>query len=268
MLFIIFSKKELMRNLYSLTMATLLALVVAATTSPSAYASPGHELDIFPTSGSPGTIFELSMAVDEETPAILTPKTMVLFDHDEDAVFENNPDTCEALVAEPGDRLWTWLDDTSTAVFVSHDAHAAGESSVAIVDGDGSGDGAGEGFGSGGDTASTDDPVVPGIHFAGVTPFRWEDEGGLDDDTEEAGLYHFVSCGFIDLDGNGDFDSGVDLPNVIAETFRVTRVVGGEIMGTDAAALVTAGVGANVYTIIPVLAAIAGAGIFAARRWK
>jgi hypothetical protein len=44
-------------------------------------------------------------------------------------------------------------------------------------------------------------------------------------------------------------------------------VIGGEILGVDAAALLIAGAGANVFTILPILGAIAGAAFFAARRW-
>jgi hypothetical protein len=49
---------------------------------------------------------------------------------------------------------------------------------------------------------------------------------------------------------------------------RVICIVGGEILGVDATALLIAGAGANVFTILPILGGIAGAIYFAARRWK
>jgi hypothetical protein len=54
------------------------------------------------------------------------------------------------------------------------------------------------------------------------------------------------------------------------ETVRVLCevIVGGEILGVDATALLIAGAGANVFTILPILGGIAGAIFFAARRWK
>jgi hypothetical protein len=54
------------------------------------------------------------------------------------------------------------------------------------------------------------------------------------------------------------------------ETVRVICevIVGGEILGIDASALLIAGAGANVFTILPILGGIAGAVFFAVRRWK
>jgi uncharacterized repeat protein (TIGR01451 family) len=90
-------------------------------------------------------------------------------------------------------------------------------------------------FGSGDFTNSIEDITAPAMTFVDTTggtlddhdavapdfQFQWRDGAAADDDTETVSLYHFVACGFIDLNNNDVFDSGVDLPDVIVETFRV-----------------------------------------------
>jgi hypothetical protein len=245
----------------------LLALMTATIALPPAYANPGHELNINPLFGPAGTSFELFSVVDESTPKIHVTRYVVVMDPDEDFAVVNNPNACDSLVAEPGDRLWELQDQDGDQVGAVYQAHVADQSSTIRIDDD---------FGSGDFTSSMEDTTVPAILFhdetggalnggAAVPPsyqFQWRDGDGNPDDTSTASLYHFVACGFVDLNGNDVFNSGIDLPDVIAETFRVTQLVGGETLPVDAAALFAAGAFANAQAIIPVLGGIVGIAVF------
>lgn len=207
-------------------LSAILVLSAIGTVLPPAYANPGHELNITPLLTGQGLSRELTGVVDEVTPEIHIHRYMVVMDPDEDFAIANNPDTCQDVVAEPGDRVWELQDANGDRVGSTYQAHAAGEASTLVLD---------DAFGSGDFTNSIEDLTAPTMTFHDETggalddhdlvapdfQFQWRDDDSNPDDTETISLYHFVACGFIDLNGDDVFQSGVDLPDVIVETFRV-----------------------------------------------
>lgn len=248
----------------------ILAMMATITSLPSAHANPGHELNIQPLVAQQGAPRTLNVVADEATPAIIITRYFVYMDLDEDLAVPNNPNTCNTLTAEAGDRLWELQDADGDRVGTRSQAVAAGQSASAVID-------TAPGFGSGDFTTSVEDTTSPTITFINTTggvltdgdpaapdlQFRWRDGDDNPDDTETVSLYHFAACGFVDINRNGVFDSRIDLPDVIVETFRTTSIpVGGEILPIDIASLFMAGTVANAQTMIMVLGCIAGIVVF------
>jgi hypothetical protein len=242
-----------MKRLYQSILIGTLLLAIAVTTIPYANAAPGHAEKILPNVlpmlGST-VVLQVQVSAPPITHNIVMNSLRVYEDQDNNLTVSNTAN-CDTDLPDPlqdgvgaGERVWE-LQTGGAPIIVTH---LAGLSDLQIK------------FGDGGD-ANPD--VSTNVNFSPSPPgFVWQELSGTgtQDALDEIGLHKFASCGFEDINMNGVFDAGVDLPATIVESFNVQNPpVGGTILETNAAALFLAGAGTNAYMILPLLGGIAGA---------